>query len=457
MLKNKSFFLFSTLILLGLVSFPILTDAQEPSLSNKIIDKTTCDFNYCCSDLTISDYNASTLSKFEASKTSDMVTKIGTIDFKNVTKLKTGQIRICGYIKELHNYWGIKDLWESTWWNNSFSYSAEVSSNQAPNRNESITFFMSEISGWSKAQMQNDCDDVRITNASSNEQLDYWVDICNSTNVRVGFLNKYNISGVIGTVYWGYASAESQNKSMRIFYDDFNDGVFDNATGTGAWQKNSKCVADFSIREESGILNLTNVGANSYCAVMWIMNTSELQSETAYSKIMFTADAGSTGIASGIINTSSTNQGRLLCRRYDSSSKVALDNDDVANGAGVTIPNLGKNVWWWGMIYQNGSTTTGKAWGINVSEPIAETNLASYASRAGWFGVYPASTPAYIQYYDDFQIWSEGYRPTFYATPSTITLSSIMENCVSNYTLNSSENVCYNTTHYAYKDRKSVV
>jgi hypothetical protein len=114
----------------------------------------------------------------------------------------------------------------------------------------------------------------------------------------------------------------------------------------------------------------------------------------------------------------------MLVRRYDDSTKVALDNDNLANGAGVSVSGLAKNIWWWGMIYQSGANTLGKAWVTTDNEPSSDTNTASYASRDGYFAMYPTSTPAYTQYYDDFQVWAVGYNPMMYATSSTLTLSS---------------------------------
>ncbi len=429
-------------LILALLIAPI-TNAQLTA--NEITDKTNCDFNYCCSDLTITNYNATTLSKFEASKTTDMIIKIGNINFVNITKLKTGQIRVCGYIRELHNYWGIKGLWESTWWNNSFNYRVNISSNQAPNRNETISFYMSQISGWAKAQMQSDCDDIRIVNSSDTGQIDYFVDICNTTDVRVGFLNTYNASGVIAKAYWGYASAEAQNKSMRIFYDDFNDGSIDSN-----WKlRGGSCNPQPTIVEQNGVLNQTT-DAGTECREFWEGNTSALQYETVIAKVWWsgTGNILYTGLCLGGKNATS-NMCRTINRMYNSDTQIEFGEDDVANGPAITPANAIKNSQWnWFMANTNATGTSMWAWNITVNQPSAKDGSYATGSRAGYFGlVWSDAYPPFVQY-DEFQIWDVGYRPTFYATSSTITLSSSEENCALNITLYSNESLgCVNYTH----------
>lgn len=303
-------------------------------------------------------------------------------------------------------------------WNASFIYSANISSNQAPNKNESITFYMSNISGWSRTQVLSNCNDVRIVNASDNELMDYYVDVCNSTDIEIGFLNKYNVSGVIAKVYWNYSLAEAQNKSMRLFYDDFNDNSFD----TTQWYIHSGISNPEYLVEEGGVLNQTDVMASEK-PVFWYGNITPLQYEIIIMKFLplTTAPSGDygIGISTGIIN--STGYAYNLVRRV---TDITFLSTGCCWLADTTFPWENRNWVWMSLQIDDGiNPSRGKVWNITNDEPSTDTLTQSQTSRSGYLGVYPGGSS--IGSWDDVQIWAADYKPTFYTTSSTLTLGSI--------------------------------
>lgn len=310
-------------------------------------------------------------------------------------------------------------------WNTSFIYSATITSDQSANRNESITFYMSEISGWARTQVLSNCNDIRIVNASDNEQLYYYVDICNSTDIRIGFLNKYNVSGVIAKVYWNYSEAEPQNKSMRMFYDDFNDNSLD----TAIWAL-TQGNTSYHISEEGGVLNQTDnmIGTNEI-SLFWYKNTTALQYEKVYAKFTPSTSPPNNdyghGISLGIRNTT-TNDAREFVRRYTTATTTQvqwLDTNVAWGGSSANFPfQLNTWVWMSASADDGVNPDRGKVWNITDNEPSSDTLTQSSTARPGWFGL--ALGASAIASWDEFQIWAVGYNPTFYATSSTVTLGS---------------------------------
>ncbi len=342
--------------------------------------------------------------------------------------VKSGQlyaINIRAISKASLNEWSVdlvpmlKNMYltEFAWWNSSFGKYANISSNQAPNRNESITFFMNDIVGWSRGDIENDCSDIRIVNESSNEELDYYVDVCNNTHIRVGFLNKYNVSGVIASVYWN-ATVEAENKSMRMFFDDFNDNSID----TNDWAFSTSCTNTGNVAEQNEVLNQTGTVGGS-CDFFWYSNTSALRYETVYAKWYSYLEGGvnqkASGISLNIRNISGQNARNLMRGGNDPDTVVFLDQA-VAWGTPQAFP-LSLDKWFWFMTYADAGNYYGKVWNVtDQNEPVANTVTQNWASRDGWFGLYFDANNRVT--FDDFQVWAVGYRPTFYITSSTLTL-----------------------------------
>jgi len=308
------------------------------------------------------------------------------------------------------------------WWNSSFIARANISSNQVANRNESITFYMSNISGWSRNQVLSNCNDIRVLNSSGNEQLDYFIDICNSTDIRIGFLNKYNVSGTIATIYWNYSTAEAQNKSMRLFYDDFND----NSVNWNNWNFTQGCTTPgTTITEQNGVLNHTT-STGGQCSLVWYSNASILQYETVMAKVKYSSTSNYLYLGIGAFQNTTTYNGIHLAQAYTHVESIEIEHDNADRGDGYVNASLTNNVWFWFMQSNDASKTRGYTWKADTENSIQ--NIKCLSSDVGYkyrFGIEWTGNPAnsYV-IYDDFQVWAAGYDPTFYATSSTLTITT---------------------------------
>lgn len=301
----------------------------------------------------------------------------------------------------------------------SADYYANISSAQSSNQNESITFYMSQISGFNRNQVSTNCSDIRIMNASDNQVMDYFIDICNSTDIRVGFLNKYNVSGVIAKIYWNSSTATAQNKSMRMFYDDFEDGVFDDV-----WSNTTSCLVDNVVTEDSGYVNITTGSSPVGTCIYYWNKDNTLQYTNIYSKVRWYTDGmlnNPVGIDDSV--TSDNSQYTTMSRRYNDDTAIAIDGENW-NGDAVSVIGMQKDTWMWFMLSSNSSYYSGRAWNTSVNEPSSDTLTRSLGGRVGYVGFQIPNPSGSVVSFDDFQVWTVGYKPMMYATSSNLTLSS---------------------------------
>lgn len=266
MLDIPKILIFSIFFLIvGLVS---IAYADPELTANKITDKTTCIFNYCCSDLTITDYDEPTLSQFEATKSSDMVVEIGNIIFENPIKLKTGQIRVCGRALEQYNYFGIKDLWDSTWWNITcgFKQNITISYNGTTSPILNLSFLINITNNTNMTDATNWIQDLYFVNQTDGVEVPYFNDTQTATYGLIWIKPPIisNETNVTIDMYYNCSDSSMPNgTNVFPFFDDFlgddleatwenldsqTYAVADsqlNLTGTnpGAW----KCIRNFYI------------------------------------------------------------------------------------------------------------------------------------------------------------------------------------------------------------------
>ncbi len=114
----------------------------------------------------------------------------------------------------------------------------------------------------SAGKMNNDCSDVRFTEADGITELSYWIEdgTCNTANTRIWVKvpsipasSSYTIK-----MWYGNPGAVSQSNgdNVFIFFDDFNDGVID----TNKW------VFGGNPTEQNGILTLNDASVREYLA-----------------------------------------------------------------------------------------------------------------------------------------------------------------------------------------------
>jgi hypothetical protein len=95
-----------------------------------ILSDDKCDLFDCCSIVNIVNYSTPELNKLKASTLQDFRTEIGKINFTSIVIQNSSSVKVCGKIDAMsNNYWGIKDIWNSTWWNSSYTHRYKILTN----------------------------------------------------------------------------------------------------------------------------------------------------------------------------------------------------------------------------------------------------------------------------------------------------------------------------------------
>lgn len=82
---------------------------------NIIEEENRCLFASCYSILRAENYTVPELLKLK--NKDNLLVKIGNIGNWNIEILSSNRVKISGTIYDKSNYWGIKDVWNTTWWN----------------------------------------------------------------------------------------------------------------------------------------------------------------------------------------------------------------------------------------------------------------------------------------------------------------------------------------------------
>lgn len=398
------------------------------------------------------------------------------IDIYTVMNIKLSVQKIGGSIAffSLFLVFSTSVLGAGVYWDTNFAKVASISKNY-DQVNESVVFYMSDISGFNKTnQTRSDCADIRVVDATNSTVLDYFIDVCNATDARVGFLSPAG-SGSVAFVYWNYSSASAENKTMRFFFDDFNDNSIDYNNWNITWENyGDSNVYNCSWNEIDGVMKQTNstncymdpLGTGDYRNRAMINGTNWIQEYIEYDSSTRTV-----GTYVGIVKFKLDSYpvsgysynfgltGRLgpneKGRGYTLSGYAAQDipngcinvgdctfihmgiaYDGVGYAANHTPFDWNESEWMYLKIRINGTSwepntigVMGKGWNANDDEPsywvvnqtpvvIGHVYGPFSLTCEGSGGQSPTCS------YDDVQIWNNSFEPTVYAASSSITLGS---------------------------------
>lgn len=157
-----------------------------------------------------------------------------------------------------------RNLTEFAWWNNSFTYKANITQNSLQNvvLNNFVARAFINTSGLIAAgKMNATCQDLRIVNTSEDAILDYEIEDCGTQNTTVYFRVPVMPTGnQTFYVYYGAMGASSQENWTRLWNTAGFVGAYLGKTNgsVGSAFENGSILID-----SAGFNNLTRVGAST--------------------------------------------------------------------------------------------------------------------------------------------------------------------------------------------------
>jgi len=229
------------IIILFLLFIPIV-NSQSVSSIEEI--KTECGLFDCYTEIEIpiSIIDKVTINKLEV--------KTGNITFTEIIKKDVDRLVIHGKIEgSTNNYWGIKDYWNSTWWNSSYPYRYEVNS-----KADILNMLLAINDTYGINQ-----DVIWSNNATTNESVYLYCVLENCTTA-------YEIANRTERKFYQYENLTG-NEGMNIYDDDYilvyhmnkSDRVID-ATGNCI---GNNCSVDVELQGVSTVLQVKGIFGNA--------------------------------------------------------------------------------------------------------------------------------------------------------------------------------------------------